>query len=102
MDIALYLKFLLALVFVLALIGLLAWAARRFGLGSRLAAAGTARRLAVVEVLPLDARHKLVLLRCDGREHLVLLGAGHDLLLEGGIAAAPQDAVPRAVTEAGA
>ena len=35
---------------------------------------GAARRLAVVEVLPLDPRRKLVLVRCDQREHLLLLG----------------------------
>ena len=37
--------------------------------------------------MPLDARRKLVLLRRDATEHLVLLGAGQDLLLEAGIAA---------------
>ena len=83
MEFDLYFKFLLALVFVLGLIGLLAWTARRFGLGGRLATGpGRERRLAVVEVLPLDARRKLVLLRRDRREHLVLLGAGQDLHLE--------------------
>lgn len=103
MDIALYLKFLLALVFVLALIGLLAWAARRVGLGGRLATAGSARRLAVVEVLPLDARHRLVLLRRDNREHLVLLGAGQGLLLEGGLpATATKAPAPTALKETGA
>ncbi len=88
MEIDVYFKFVLALVFVLGLIGGLAWAARRFGLGGRLTPnAGQARRLAVVEVMPLDARRRLVLLRRDATEHLVLLGAGPDLLLESGIAA---------------
>ncbi len=88
MDLDVYFKFVLALVFVLGLIGALAWAARRFGLGGKLTPnTGRARRLAVVEVMPLDARRKLVLLRRDAAEHLVLLGAGQDLLLEAGIAA---------------
>ncbi|MDH3473902.1 MAG: flagellar biosynthetic protein FliO [Rhodospirillales bacterium] len=90
MDLGLYLKFVLALGFVLGLIAALAWVARRFGLGGRLVPnTGQARRLAVVEVMTLDARRKLVLLRRDGREHLVLLGPSQDLLLEGGIAPPP-------------
>jgi len=34
------------------------------------------RRLAVVESLMLDPQRRLVLVRCDGREHLLLLGEG--------------------------
>ncbi len=83
MDFAVYFKFLLALIFVLGLIGCLAWAARRFGLAGRLTPnTGKARRLSVVEVMPLDARRRLVLLRRDDTEHLVLLGGGADLHLE--------------------
>lgn len=88
MDLDTYFRFVLALVFVLGLIGALAWAARRFGLAGRLAATtGKSRRVKIVEVTPLDARHRLVLLRRDDVEHLVLLGAGADLLIERGIEA---------------
>lgn len=90
MDLSVYLNFILALAFVLGLIGAAAWLARRFGLAGRLAhRAGPARRLAVVEVMPLDTRRKLVLLRRDGTEYLVLIGAGQDLLLEGALPADP-------------
>ena len=86
MEAGVYLKFLIALMFVVGLIGLLAWLARRFGLGGQLVSnSGKTRRLAVVEVNVLDARRKLVLLRRDQVEHLVLLGPGQDLLLESGI-----------------
>ncbi len=34
------------------------------------------RRLALVESLMLDPQRRLVLVRCDGREHLILLGEG--------------------------
>ena len=37
---------------------------------------GSGRRLGVLEVLPLDGRRKLVLLRCDAQEHLLLLNQG--------------------------
>ncbi len=36
--------------------------------------ASRASRLAMVQVLPLDTRRRLLLLRCDGREFLVLAG----------------------------
>lgn len=41
------------------------------------------RRLAVVEVLPVDDRRRLVLVRRDGAEHLLLVGGpGGDLVVE--------------------
>jgi flagellar protein FliO/FliZ len=89
-----YLRFLAALAFVLGLIALLAWAARRFRLGN--AAPRAARRLAVIETLPLDARRKLVLARCDGRDYLLLLGQdGNRLLGRGAGTTATPSAVPR-------
>ncbi len=88
MDFNIYLRFMLALILVLGLIGGLTWAARRFGFGGQLTPnAGKSPRLSVVEVRTLDSRRKLVLLRRDGSEHLVLLGPNQDLHLEGGIAA---------------
>ncbi len=87
MDISQYFRFFLALAFVLGLIGLVGWAVRRFGLGSRTPTTRNRdRRLGVIEILPVDGRHRLVLLRRDDREHLVLLntGQGADLLIEAG------------------
>lgn len=92
MDLGEYFRFFLALGFVLLLIAGLAALVRRSGLGSRLTlgpAASAERRLALVEVRPLDAKRKLVLLRRDDREHLVLLGIGGDLLIESDIPAPP-------------
>jgi flagellar protein FliO/FliZ len=92
MDLGEYFRFFLALAFVLLLIAGLAALVRRSGLGGRLAAApgsGGERRLALIEVRPLDAKRKLVLLRRDDREHLVLLGATTDLLIESNIPAPP-------------
>ena len=39
------------------------------------------RRLAVREVLPLDPKRRLVLVRCDGRDLLLLTGGAGDLSL---------------------
>jgi flagellar protein FliO/FliZ len=86
MDFLLLLKFAVALAFVLGLIGLSALAVRRFGPGGLVRwRPGPERRLGVVEVLPLDPRRRLVLVRRDGVEHLLLLGAGEDRVVETGI-----------------
>jgi len=81
-----YWRFLLALAFVVALIVACAYVARRLGLGGRLATTGGKRRLAILEVLPLDGKRRLVLLRRDGAEHLLLLGQHSDLVIERGSA----------------
>ena len=95
MEIDVYLRFLLALGFVLALIAVLAWAARRFGLMGKLTpSSGKSRRLSIVEVMALDARHKLVLLRRDDKEHLVLMGPSANLLVEDRIAASGPAELP--------
>jgi flagellar protein FliO/FliZ len=88
MDLIDYGRFLAALLFVLGLIALVAWLARRFRLGPA-GAVGAARRLGVIEILPLDARRKLVLIRRDDTEHLLLLGAEGSRVVEGGISARP-------------
>jgi len=75
-----------ALLLVVGLILALAWTARRLGFMGRLAATGGRRRLAIVEVLPLDARRRLVLLKRDGVEHLLLLGQHSDIVIERGSA----------------
>ena len=88
MEFSGYLKFVLALAFVIGLIGLLAFLVRRFGMGAMAPyRKGTGRRLAVIEVAAVDTKRRLVLLRRDDTEHLVLLGANSDLLIESGIPA---------------
>jgi flagellar protein FliO/FliZ len=79
-----YTRFVLALVAILALLGLFAWLGRRFGLAGRPASGGK-RRLAIVEIAPIDGKRRLVLLRRDHTEHLVLLGPDSALLIEQGI-----------------
>ncbi|GAA0605811.1 hypothetical protein GCM10009416_49010 [Craurococcus roseus] len=42
---------------------------------------GARRRLSVHEVLPLDPKRRLVLVRCDGRDLLLLTGGAGDVPL---------------------
>ena len=84
-----YLKFLLALVVVLALIVALAWVARRFHLiGAGFVGPAGKRRLSIVEAAALDAKRRLVLVRRDQVEHLLLLGHNSETVVETGITAA--------------
>jgi flagellar protein FliO/FliZ len=97
MDAATYARFALALLFVLGLILVISWAIRRFGLAGRFAPnPGKKRRLEVVEVAPLDARHKLVMVKRDAVEHLLLIGGGDPIVVERNIdsTAAARPAAP--------
>jgi flagellar protein FliO/FliZ len=94
MDTDAYLRFALALVLVLGLIALIAWLVRRFGLAQRRAPGSATprrvRRLGVVEVCAVDGRRRLVLIKRDGVEHLLLLsGTGSGVVVERGIGAEP-------------
>jgi len=62
----------------LGLIGLAVVALRRFGPETirRLSMQRAARRLSVIETLVLDPSRRLVLVRCDAEERLILLGEG--------------------------
>lgn len=101
MDFETYFRFVLALVFVLALIGAIAWLARRFGvLRGTMRPRGASRRLEVVEVAPIDAKRRLVLVRRDGTEHLVLIGVNSELLVESGIGAVTPSRPARIASEA--
>ena len=86
-----YFRFVLALVFVVSLFGVLVLVARRYGLGHRMAtrSANAKKRLSLVEVMGLDAKRRLVLLRRDETEHLVILGPHGETVIETAIAAAP-------------
>ena len=67
-----------ALAVVLGLIGLLVVGLRRFGPETlrRLQVAREDRRLSVIETLVLDPSRRLVLVKIDNEEQLILLGEG--------------------------
>ena len=96
------LKIVLGLIFVLALIALAAWLVRRFG--SEHLGTGPARsrqpRLAVIDAASVDGRRRLVLIRRDNVEHLMMIGGPTDVVVEAnivrGAAPAREPQVPRA------
>ena len=93
MDTMLLIKFVSAFVFVIALMLLLQWALKRTGLAGSFATNTGKRRLKIVEFMPLDHRRRLVLVRRDDREHLLMLGPQGETVVETGIPAAPDNVV---------
>jgi flagellar protein FliO/FliZ len=76
---------------VLALVVLAGQVIRRLGLTPGLShrmRAGPGRRLQMVEALPLDARRRLLLVHCDGRDLLLLVGGPQDLVVSAAAAGA--------------
>ena len=103
-------KILLFLVVVLGLLALAFWLLRRFG-GGRLGSSttrGRQPRLAMIDQAAIDNRRRLILIRRDNVEHLLIIGGPTDVVIEQNIvrAGAPlapgrpataTDTLPRAV-----
>lgn len=87
-----YLKFIAALVFVLALMGGLAYILKRLGIGQGGIISPDKRRLKVIEVLSLDARRKAMLIQRDDTQHLVLLSPSGESVVETNIKAPKESA----------
>jgi flagellar biogenesis protein FliO len=85
-EMPLAVRFFLAFLIVLGLIGVAAWAVRRFG-SARLSSAvrGRQPRLAVIDYASVDARRRLILVRRDNVEHLVMIGGPTDVVVESNI-----------------
>jgi hypothetical protein len=84
-DFSLPARAIVALVLVLILIALVVWLLRRFGDGGLASSAGgrgRQQRLAVLDSAQVDARRKLVLIRRDNIEHLILIGGPTDVVVE--------------------
>lgn len=95
MDYQDYLKFFAALVLVLSLMGGLAFILKKLGYGQGVnlspKLSNNQKRLKIIEILPLDARRKAVLIERDDTQHLVLLSASGETVVETNIKA-PADA----------
>src|SRR5438034_5147657 len=78
------LTFLFAFIAVLALIGVAAWVVRPYA-NNRLGAdtqRGRMPRLAVIDAAAVDGRRRLVLVRRDNVEHLLMIGGPSDIVVE--------------------
>jgi flagellar biogenesis protein FliO len=102
-DMPLPIKFVVAFVVVLVLIGGAAYLVRRFGATALNAAAGgrgRQPRLAVIDAASVDGRRRLVLIRRDNVEHLIMIGGPSDVVIEPNIVRAIPTAPAREAREA--
>ncbi|MGL4404263.1 MAG: hypothetical protein ACRCT6_00760, partial [Notoacmeibacter sp.] len=85
----------IGLTMAIAIIALALWLAwlllRRFrsGLFVSGAAKGRLPRLAVIDAVPVDSHRRLILVRRDEVEHLIMIGGPTDIVVEAGIAKIP-------------
>lgn len=109
-EMPLAVRFFLAFLIVLGLIGVTAWAVRRLGSG-RLGSSGVRGRqprIAVIDHASVDGRRRLILVRRDNVEHLLMVGGPSDVVVEANIVRAtsaaagargpaPAETTPRAI-----
>ncbi len=94
-EMPLAVKFLLAFAIVLGLIYVTAMVVRRLaGRKLPLSNSGRARqpRLGVLDAFAIDARRRLVLIRRDNVEHLIMIGGPNDVVVESHIVRTPSQA----------
>jgi len=80
---ALLMQFLITAVVILGLVALVYWLVRRYsaaGLGR--IGRGRVPRLAIIDAMSVDGRRRLVLVRRDNVEHLILIGGPSDVVVE--------------------
>ena len=87
-------RFLAAFIFVIALMTALGVTMRYIN-ERRITSPANKKRLGIVEVLQVDGKRRLVLLRRDGTEHLVMLGANGETVIESGIESPQNKAVTK-------
>lgn len=79
-------QFFITLIVILLLVASIYWLFQRFVGGSSISPRRSRNpRLAVIDALPIDHRRKLVLIRRDNVEHLILVGGAADLVVESSV-----------------
>jgi flagellar protein FliO/FliZ len=84
--------FALGIVLVLIVLGL--WALKFFTTASQSLGRGRNRRLSVIDSAVVDAKRKIVIIRRDNVEHVIMTGGPTDLVIESGVPVPVPDPVP--------
>jgi hypothetical protein len=93
-EVPLAAKVVLFFVAMIAVVGLVFWFVRRVGSDGSSLGRGRQPRLAVVDAASVDGRRKLVIIRRDNVEHLLMIGGPTDVVVEQNIVramGAPRD-----------
>lgn len=96
MDVWEWVRAFFGLLFVLGLIAAAAYGARRLGMLQAPLAAGGKRRMAISETLFLDPRRRVVIVRVDEQEHVLLLSPFGDEAIASKAAVPPPPPPPAA------
>ena len=92
-EMSLAIRFFIAFLISLGLIGAMAWAVLRFGTewsgGASIHARAHEPRLAVVGHASVDESRQLIIVRRDNVEHLLMIGGWTDVVVEANIVRAP-------------
>lgn len=93
---AMIFRMLVSLLLVLGLLGLMTLALRKwghhFGLVTVAATGVKGKRIQLLETAMLDARHRIVIVRCDTTDHAVILGGSQPVVLPCGKTESKTDA----------
>lgn len=91
MDTIDFTRFIFAFIFVIGLIGAAAMAAKKYlGTQKMFGMKEGGGRISVIETRYIDPRRKLVLIKRDNVEHLILLAGERELVVESNIAPTEQ------------
>lgn len=82
MSLADFAKLMVALIFVLGLMGGLTLILKKLGYNQAPVTKGGEKRLSVSEILPLDQRRRLAIIKCGPKEHLVILGQNGETVID--------------------
>jgi flagellar protein FliO/FliZ len=81
-DLPQIVRLLAALAFVIALMGGLSVILKKVGMPGTPNTPGHKRRMRIIESLPIDARRRAVLIQCDDKQHLVILGTSGETVIK--------------------
>lgn len=85
MGFEIYIRLFVGFAFTIGLIGAVYWIARRYAGRLGIVRPHAAGRLSVIGQIPLDTRRRVMLIKCDENEHLLLLGPNNDLVIQSSV-----------------
>ena len=82
MDSQMIVKFLVAFIFVISLMFVISYIAKKMGLSNNVTMNNVKKRLAVTSFMAVDHKHRLYLVKRDDVEHLILIGPNNQTVVE--------------------
>lgn len=89
MDFTQYIQLGIALAFVLALMGLLSFILKKINFAQS-GMANKNARIKIIEQRMIDSKHKIAIIRCDNKDHLVILGQNGDTVIKADMTIPPE------------